>query len=70
MTREEQILDCQTPKGSYIGGIADAEKRLKKGQRRTYCVTCERWRWADEQCELYDRDSVLEAELIREYRRK
>lgn len=34
----------------YIAWHAEAENRMKRGERQKWCTGCERWRWRDETC--------------------
>jgi len=45
---------CQEPTLPYIAAHADAQRRMRKGQRQVYCKTCKRWKWPDELCPLAD----------------
>ncbi len=53
MAREQQITKCQTPTLGYMAAIDYANRRIKRGEKQTWCKTCERWQWRDERCELY-----------------
>lgn len=33
---------------SYLASIADAEERMKRGEKQTRCASCQRYRWPDE----------------------
>jgi len=68
MSNAEQIALCQTPQLSYIAGQVDAEKRLKRGKRQSYCSACERWQWSDRRCSLYRNDPALQRELEKGFR--
>jgi hypothetical protein len=47
-------LNCQTqPRLPYIADAEDADRRLAAGESQTFCQTCERYRWADEQCDRF-----------------
>lgn len=41
------IVDIDLP---YSVAIADAEGRMKRGERQLYCGVCQRWVWPD-QCQ-------------------
>jgi hypothetical protein len=36
---------------SYTGCFTEAERRLKAGAHQARCLTCMRYRWADEPCD-------------------
>ena len=54
LTREEQIALCQAPALSYAASHADADRRMKQGQRQVFCRACQRWKWPDTLCGLAD----------------
>lgn len=56
INREEQIAICQIPGDGlpYSTWHDDAERRMKRGQKSKYCSVCERWRWKDKRCYLFE----------------
>ena len=51
-THDEQIAICQKPNSSYREAHAEAQRRMRAGEVQVWCVTCERWQWQSELCEL------------------
>lgn len=45
---------CETL--GYLQAHADAERRIKRGERQVFCKTCQKWRWPDELCEYAEVD--------------
>lgn len=56
LTNSEQIAICQIPGDGldYLAWHNDAERRMKRGQRSKFCKVCERWRWKDKRCSLFE----------------
>lgn len=56
LNKTEQIKHCQTPGNGlgYLGYHADADRRLKRGERQAFCKMCERYKWKDKRCEIFE----------------
>lgn len=63
MIDADQIKACQTPKLPYLAAGIDAENRLAKGEQQSFCATCDRWKWLDERCSLYQQRSIQDGSL-------
>ena len=48
----KQINSCQTNELGYLQWHYDAARRHKAGQRQVWCMTCERYQWPDQLCEI------------------
>jgi len=44
---------CQEAMGSHNIGYGHGDRKLKKGDRQSFCETCERWRWIDQRCKEF-----------------
>ena len=50
--RENQIASCRLPTLAYMAAHGQALRRLRRGKRQVFCLTCQRWKWGDELCQL------------------
>jgi len=47
--RAQQIEACQTP----VWDVDDLKRRVEAGEKQEFCAICQRWKWADRQCEYF-----------------
>ena len=53
MEEDQQIKECQTNKMSYCAWHEWAENMVARGEKQTFCATCSRWQFKQEQCDIY-----------------
>lgn len=50
MIGDDRAVVLHSGTNSYTRDIDEANRRIKAGQRQSWCGICGRWRWPDEKC--------------------
>lgn len=60
MTLRAQVQRCQQTRLPYCAAHADADRRIKRGERQIWCRLCLRWKWPDTLCDIA-REAIAKA---------
>lgn len=64
MNSQQQIARCRQPHADYLARAKAADKKMQNGEHQHYCTHCKRWKWQDEQCEVFAVDVHEEAAVL------